>query len=793
MLRSTSIKKDSWKPVKLLARQPIDGTVIGLSGNRNGDIVSVLSDTNITIFNNRELVEKIPLTDGKEIHLVDFTNSLFVRTISSLICYDFWGKLNWKYDNLSKDSTFCISKNGSSIILANQNKIYYLNQFGEVEREASLSTPILEMSLSDEKHLIVCNEDGLFLVKEDDTFFKLSDKNDYSEIACSSEYLLAVSSSGIFAFSYSGAELWSNKENISNHIKFSNNGLKHIFIEDSNNIVCQDRNGSQIWTYNSREDLDISTVLESGEMTGISSNKVFHVLDSDGEQCWSYQAREKIINFIFSDNGGDVILASESKIHWFQNEGFLRIQIDAVLNNTDILFDKVSIYEKNLVKIAQDIQNSKSLKSGNFNFLKESFQLADGANQQLSSLHQRHVSYLDNLSSFMDKLGLMGAHTDEMIPLIYPYYSFHRDLHDKTNLDKSLKRAKNLLNKLKRFEIKSEKNSNTHNTLISLKESKKGISEEIINLSNLSKSYDNDVVSLESKVKELVMDWLRSGKLDSNPEDFLSIYHKSSNIRFSKMDLINDRIDNHIAFVDYSSEQKHLVLVSSTFSSKDKIDLNMVLKNNSSEKISDIFLRIKLDGPGISLSEPQSGVIRVNHLEAGETVSSIFQLNSVNRVFTRVRMVLQYSDSTGRKHTINLGDIETNFLGCYVDPLEIKPDEHDSLRLKYKDYTSHSSINIEGLSIKKITDISKNIPGLFLCNSKIDDTRSILYHSGKDNLDDSPYLSMIFVRTTGGEDSMRNVIELICHSQNSDKSSELKEEILSFIKNKLLESNGRLV
>ena len=793
MLRSTSIKKDSWKPVKLLARQPMDGTVIGLSGNRDGNIVSVLSDMNIAIFNNRELVEKIPLNGGKEIHLVDFTNSLFIRTVNSLICYDLWGKLNWKYDNLSKDSIFCISKNGSSIILANQNKIYYLNQFGEVEREISLSSPILEMSLSDEKHLIVCNEEGLYLVKEDDNFFKLSDKKDYSEIVCSSEYFLAVSSSGIIAYSYSGAELWNKEGTNLNQIKFSNKGLKHIFIEESNNIVCQDRNGSQIWTYHSREDLDVSTVIESGELIGVSSNKVFHILDSGGEQCWSYQAREKIINFIFSNNGGDVILASEGKIHWFQNEGFLRVQLEIVLNNTDILFDKVSIYEKNLVKIAQDIQNSKSLKSGNFNLLKESFQLADGANQQLSSLHQRHVSYLDNLSSFMDKLGLMGAHTDEMIPLIYPYYSFHRDLHDKTNLEGSLKRAENLLNKLKRFEIKSEKNSNTQNTLISLKESKKGISEEIVNLSNLSKSYDNDVISLESKVKDLVIDWLRSGKLDSDPEVFLSIYHKSSNIRFSKMDLINDRIDNHIAFVDYSSEQKHLVLISSTFSSKDNISLNLVLKNSSSEKISNIFLRIKLDGPGISLSEPQSGVIRINHLEFGETVSSVFQLNPVNRVFTRVRMVLQYSDNTGRKHTINLGDIETNFLGCYVNPLEIKPEEHDSLRLKYKDYTSHSSINIEGLSIKKITDISKNIPGLFLCNSKIDDTRSILYHSGKDNLDDSPYLSMIFVRTAGGEDSMRNVIELICHSQNSNKSSELKEEILSFIKDKFLESNGRLV
>ena len=250
-------------------------------------------------------------------------------------------------------------------------------------------------------------------------------------------------------------------------------------------------------------------------MTGIYSNKVFHILDNKGEQSWSYQARERIIDFTFSKHGGDVILASEGKVHWFQNEGFLRIQIDAVLKDTEVLFDKVSLYETNLVKITQDIKNAKSLKSGNFSLLKESFHLVDGANQHLTSLHQRHVSYLDNLPSFMDKLGLRGAHTDEMIPLLYPYFSFYRDLHDKTFLDKSLKRANNLLNKLKRFEVKSEKESIDNNSFTSLKESKKGISEEIINLKNLSASYDKDIVSLESKVKELVMDWLRSGELDT--------------------------------------------------------------------------------------------------------------------------------------------------------------------------------------------------------------------------------------------------------------------------------------
>ena len=794
MLRSTSIKKDSWKPVKLLARQPIDGTVIGLSGNREGDTVSVLSHTGISIFNNRELVEQISLDGGKEIRLVDFTNNIFVRTIDSLICYDFWGKLNWKYENLSSNSKICISKKGHSIILANQNKLYYLNQFGEVERNISLLSPISEMSLSEKKQLIICNDEGLFIVEENDNLLNITHQTDYSEIVCSPEYFLAVSSNGTTAFSYSGAVLWIQEQIVANNISFSNNGLKYLFIEKSNNIVYQDRNGSQIWEYHSRENLDGSTVIESGEMVGIYSNKVFHILDNNGEQSWSYQAREKIIDFVFSEDGGEVILASENKVHWFQNEGFLRIQIDSVLKDTEILFDKVSIYEKNLVKTTQDIENSKSLKSGNFNLLKESFQLVDGAKRHLSSLHQRHVSYLDNLPLFMDKLGLRGAHTDDMIPLLYPYYSFHRDLHDTTFLDKSLKRANNLLNKLKRFEVKSEVGSDSDNFLISLKESKKGILEEIVNLNNLSESYDKDIVSLESKVKELIMNWLRSGELDSEPHEFLSMYHKSSDIRFSKIDLINDKIDNHIAFVDYTSKQNHLVLMSSNFSSKDKVNLDLTLKNSSNEKIENIYLRIKLNGPGISLAEPPSGVIRLNHLESGETVSPSFQFNPVNRVFTRVRMVLQYLDAVGRQHTISLGEIATNFLGCYVEPFEIKPADHDSLRLKYKDYTSHSSIKIEGLSIKKITEISRDLPGLLLCDSKIDDMRSILYHSGKDNLDDSQYLSMIFVRTTaGGEDSMRNVLELICHSQDSNKSAELKDEILSFIKDKILESNGRLV
>ena len=69
-------------------------------------------------------------------------------------------------------------------------------------------------------------------------------------------------------------------------------------------------------------------------------------------------------------------------------------------------------------------------------------------------------------------------------------------------------------------------------------------------------------------------------------------------------------------------------------------------------------------------------------------------------------MVLQYEDDLSRFHTIWLGESESNFLGCHIKPVMLTSEKHDSLRLKYKDSTSHSVLNIEGLSIKKIVNLN---------------------------------------------------------------------------------------
>jgi hypothetical protein len=792
MLRSTSVKNDIWKPVKLLARQSVEGPILHSSCNFRGDVVAVLTASNFSIFNNRELLCSISLNGGKKLHVTGDASSIFVLTDEKLYCYNTWGEIKWEYDEIDNQTFISISKSGNNIALSKGNNLQVLNRFGNLKSNISFDSEILSLSQSSNKTIVVLTPNSLIILVNGEEKYKVDNKSQHSFVYCSSDNIMVTSNDSMAAFSYSGNELWVKEYKVDN-LTFSNGGIKHVFIKDSKTLVCQDRNGDKIWDYSSREDFDGATIIESGKMAGIFSNNVFHVIDEIGQQSWSYQARERIVNFSFSNHGGDVIIASENKVHWFQNEGFLRMQMDDAFNKAENLFEKVSIYEPNLEPINRDIQKAQSMQTGNFNLISESFQLIYEVNNRLSSLQQRHVGYLDALPAFLEVLGLRGAQTDEMIPLLYPYYSLHSDLQDTSYIDGSIQKAENVINKLTRFDNISPPTSSSDNHKNFLRDAKVGVLSEIDNLRGLIESTKKDIKSLENNIKILIIDWLKTAELDSEPKPFLSTYQKSSDIRESKIRIINDKIDNHIAFVNYNDDPNLLVLSSSSFSAKESVSLNLDIKNVSSQKIDDIFLRIKVEGTGISLAEPPSGVIRLNHLKPSESVSPSFNFNPVNRSFTKIAMVLQYHDELSRLHTIWLGEIEADFLGCYIQPLELDASKHDALRLDYQDNTTHSVVNIEGLSIKKLTNISKNLPGLYLCDCKIENTRSILYHSGKSSLDDSQYLSMIFIRTVGNEDSLRTVLELICHAPSIDNSAELKEELLSYLKNKFLAASGRLV
>ena len=127
-------------------------------------------------------------------------------------------------------------------------------------------------------------------------------------------------------------------------------------------------------------------------------------------------------------------------------------------------------------------------------------------------LQQRHVGYLDALPLFLESLGLRGAQTDEMIPLLYPYYSFHSDLHNHSYLNSSIQMAENALTKLDRIDIRhiETSNLNNENNQVFIKDAKIGIESETTNLINLLGNTKKDIVSHEKNVKELIMDWLKT-------------------------------------------------------------------------------------------------------------------------------------------------------------------------------------------------------------------------------------------------------------------------------------------
>ena len=525
MLRSTSVKNDLWKPVKLLARQTFEGSAITSSCSSKGDLVAVLTDFNLNVFNNRELLEIIKLEGGKKVHVTEDATSIFVITSDKFICYDNWGKVKWELNEIDNTSHFSISPSGNIIIISKGNNIKILNRFGDITNQTNFSTNILSISQY-QKNIVALTQNSINIFKEIDKITKVPSAI-YSKIYSSKDGIMAISDDSLSSFSYSGSEIWSKNFNITK-FSFSNQGIKHVFVKDSKTLVCQDRNGDKLWDYTSREKFDGAIALESGEMVGIFSNKAFHVIDGSGQQSWSYQAREKIVNFSFPNYGGDVIITSESKIHWFQNEGFLRMQIKDALDNVGNLFEKVSVYNTNIENISHDIQKAESLQKGNFTLIKESFQLIYVIHQKLLKLQQRHVGYLDALPSFLENLGLQGAQTDEMIPLLYPYFSLHKDLHDISYLTSSIQKAENSLTKLNRFEHKKEEsNSKSDSHQIFLKDAKAGISFEINNLNSLLVSNKKDISSLESNVKELIINWLKTAELDSESKPFLLTYQKN--------------------------------------------------------------------------------------------------------------------------------------------------------------------------------------------------------------------------------------------------------------------------
>ena len=171
MLRSTSVKNDLWKPVKLLARQTLDGKVVDSSCSSNGDLVAVLTDSNVNIFSNRELIEKLGLKSGKALHVAEDANSIFVLTSEKLVCYNNWGKIKWEANEVDASSHFSASKSGEFIIVSNKSNLQILDRFGDLMSEIALDSDILSISQSG-KNIVALTVNALNIFQNSNSILK---------------------------------------------------------------------------------------------------------------------------------------------------------------------------------------------------------------------------------------------------------------------------------------------------------------------------------------------------------------------------------------------------------------------------------------------------------------------------------------------------------------------------------------------------------------------------------------------------------------------------------------------
>ena len=153
-----------------------------------------------------------------------------------------------------------MSKLGNNIALSKGNSIQIIDRFGDLKSNVSFDSEILFLSQSPQKTIVVLTKNSLIILVNGEEKYKVDNKNQYSQVYCSSDSIMVTSNDSMAAYSYSGNELWVKDYQVKN-LTFSNGGVKHVFVKDSKTLVCQDRNGDDIWDYSSREAFDGATII----------------------------------------------------------------------------------------------------------------------------------------------------------------------------------------------------------------------------------------------------------------------------------------------------------------------------------------------------------------------------------------------------------------------------------------------------------------------------------------------------------------------------------------------------
>ena len=203
------------------------------------------------------------------------------------------------------------------------------------------------------------------------------------------------------------------------------------------------------------------------------------------------------------------------------------------------------------------------------------------------------------MKGFEEKMSRIGRKfTDEMVSLIYPYFSLYGDIEDNSDYTKLLEFANHLLSKLDRYDLTKIKNDSIFDQKNFIRDAKTGIEDEITDIQKLIEQSEKDLKKLRIDVNTLIIGWLESGIVNNELQDFFYNYVDKIESRSLKKDIILEKMESHMAFVDYNISNDSVKLNKFRFRTRKDVELKLDLLNNSDNKLEDMNIRAKIEKSG---------------------------------------------------------------------------------------------------------------------------------------------------------------------------------------------------
>ena len=97
-------------------------------------------------------------------------------------------------------------------------------------------------------------------------------------------------------------------------------------------------------------------------------------------------------------------------------------------------------------------------------------------------------------------------------------------------------------------------------------------------------------------VNGLIISWLESGQIVNEIQDFYHNFSDNIATRTLKSEVILEKMESHMAFVDYNTSNESVKLHKSRFRARKEVELKLDLLNNSENKLENMNVRVKIEG-----------------------------------------------------------------------------------------------------------------------------------------------------------------------------------------------------